>query len=135
MKSYSEKLKDIRWQKKRLQVLERDGWRCRDCGCKDQTLHVHHCHYERGGPWQTPNDLLMSLCEDCHETRQSLESDARKMLASIMAKEVGDDLADFMVSLRRVFNAEYVGTIHTHEEVLDAFEAGVSVAKKNGNNL
>jgi len=30
--TYKEKLLDPRWQKKRLEVLERDGWACRALG-------------------------------------------------------------------------------------------------------
>ena len=32
---YSEKLKDPRWQKKRLEILERDNFRCQYCGDKN----------------------------------------------------------------------------------------------------
>ena len=39
-KTYLEKLKDPRWQKKRLEILERDGWKCMACGEKEKTLRV-----------------------------------------------------------------------------------------------
>jgi len=65
--TYSEKLKDPRWQKKRLEILERDGWACRRCGAKDQPLHVHHAFYSKGvDPWDYPPRSLFSFCEDCH---------------------------------------------------------------------
>lgn len=32
MSEYKEKLKDPRWQKKRLQIFERDDWCCQKCG-------------------------------------------------------------------------------------------------------
>lgn len=67
MKSYSDKLKDPRWQKLRLEVFERDGFTCAACGCKERTLHVHHKAYlKRTNPWDYPNDLLLTLCEQCH---------------------------------------------------------------------
>jgi len=44
---YSEKLKDPRWQKKRLKVLERDNWECKQCGEKEETLHIHHLLYDK----------------------------------------------------------------------------------------
>lgn len=42
---YIEKLRDPRWQKKRLQILERDGFACQSCYDTETTLHVHHCTY------------------------------------------------------------------------------------------
>lgn len=66
--SYSDKLKDPRWQRKRLEVLERAEWKCECCGAVDRTLHVHHGHYDRGAdPWEYDLFTLWSLCEECHE--------------------------------------------------------------------
>lgn len=65
--TYSEKLKDPRWQRRRLEILERDGWKCRQCESEDRTLHVHHCYYIKGRePWEYAEELLFSLCENCH---------------------------------------------------------------------
>ena len=44
-KSYYEKLLDPRWQKKRLEILNRDEFKCRSCGDDKSTLHVHHGYY------------------------------------------------------------------------------------------
>ncbi len=64
---YLEKLKDPRWQKKRLEILERDGWKCMCCGNKDRTLHVHHIFYfPQKEPWDIPNGFLITFCERCH---------------------------------------------------------------------
>ena len=66
--TYAEKLKDPRWQKKRLQILERDKWTCRACGEKEKTLHVHHIFYLQGAdPWDIPDGLLITFCCDCHK--------------------------------------------------------------------
>ncbi len=66
-KTYSEKLKDPRWQKKRLEILERDDWRCQACGDKKSTLNVHHTTYFPGcNPWGYPDVLLITLCDTCH---------------------------------------------------------------------
>jgi hypothetical protein len=66
--SYAEKLKDPRWQKKRLEVFERDEWSCQQCFDAQSTLHVHHKWYEKGrDPWDYPLESLITLCEDCHE--------------------------------------------------------------------
>jgi len=65
--TYSEKLKDPRWQKKRLKILERDDFTCTDCGDTESTLMVHHLKYS-GDPWEIEDKYLITLCEICHES-------------------------------------------------------------------
>lgn len=66
--TYSEKLKDPRWQKKRLEILKRDDFTCQWCGDKANTLHVHHLEYHKGrDPWNYDDDCLITLCVNCHE--------------------------------------------------------------------
>jgi len=66
---YSEKLKDPRWQKKRLEIFERDNWACKYCGNKNETLHVHHLFYSgKSEPWEIHNGFLVTLCESCHDS-------------------------------------------------------------------
>jgi len=77
--TYAEKLKDPRWQRKRLEIMERDGFACRDCKSTEKTLEVHHCAYRGGDPWQTPDALLMTLCSECHHLRQSTEREIKRM--------------------------------------------------------
>lgn len=67
-KSYSEKLTDPRWQKRRLKVLEYAHWRCQICGAKDKTLHCHHSYYTKGKePWQYPDGAIIAVCDPCHQ--------------------------------------------------------------------
>lgn len=64
---YSELLKHPKWQRKRLEVLERDRWQCKMCGAQDRTLHVHHKRYIKGrNPWEYALEDLESLCDECH---------------------------------------------------------------------
>lgn len=66
--TYAEKLKDPRWQKKRLKILEYARWRCQICGSKSKTLHVHHSYYVRGKePWKYPDGSLIAACKPCHD--------------------------------------------------------------------
>lgn len=62
---YSEKLKDPRWQKKRLNIFKRDYFTCQLCGSTERTLHVHHKEYS-GEPWEANNDNLITYCNICH---------------------------------------------------------------------
>lgn len=66
MTAYAEKLTDPRWQKKRLQIFERDGWKCTICSDEGNTLNVHHEKYVGDNPWDTPDEFLKTLCQDCH---------------------------------------------------------------------
>lgn len=65
--SYKEDLLNPKWQKKRLEIFERDEWTCQFCGSKKKTLAVHHKKYLKGKkPWQYPKRLLITACEPCH---------------------------------------------------------------------
>lgn len=67
MNNYSKKLKDPRWQKKRLQIFNRDKWACKMCKDTETTLNVHHLEYIDGNdPWDYPNSMLITVCEHCH---------------------------------------------------------------------
>lgn len=82
---YLAKLRDPRWQKKRLEILQRDEWKCQDCGNKDRTLHVHHRVYERGAePWDYADHLLVTLCEFCHEGEGAFRRNNEEDLLQIL---------------------------------------------------
>lgn len=70
--SYANKLKDPRWQRKRLEILQRDKWTCQRCGATKNTLHVHHRIYSPDKePWEEDNSRLVTLCEWCHISEDS----------------------------------------------------------------
>ena len=67
-KTYTEKLKDPRWQKKRLEVFNRDNWTCQHCNDHTTELNAHHPYYTKGlEPWEYDTDFLITLCNPCHE--------------------------------------------------------------------
>lgn len=102
-KTYSEKLRDPRWQKVRLRVLERDDWHCQDCFDGESTLHVHHLYYEQNrDPWDYPLDAFVTLCESCHEVETTHRLSAERALVralrakgflSIDIEEVAEGIA------------------------------------------
>lgn len=64
---YQKKLRSPKWQKKRLEILQRDEFTCQLCKDKETELHVHHEYYEKGkDPWEHPNECLKSVCKYCH---------------------------------------------------------------------
>ena len=68
MSAYSDKLKDPRWQKKRLEILNRDNFACQKCFDDESTLNVHHKWYlPNVDPWDYPDELLITLCENHHQ--------------------------------------------------------------------
>ena len=65
--AYADLLRDPRWQRKRLEIFERDQWTCQICGATDRELQVHHLRYRRGClPWEYGNVDLRTLCRPCH---------------------------------------------------------------------
>lgn len=81
---YAEKLKDPRWQKKRLEINNRDNWTCQKCKSSTEQLQVHHRHYIPGRePWDYPNELLVCLCWKCHKEEEDFANKAQDILESM----------------------------------------------------
>lgn len=87
--SYSEKLKDVRWQCKRREILERDENKCKHCGEVEGQMHVHHTSYSRGRePWEYENDSLVTLCWACHLDLEDQREELHKALAPLTWQEM-----------------------------------------------
>lgn len=85
--SYAEKLKDPRWQQLRLRVLERDEWKCRDCGDSESELQVHHSHYGKNRePWEADPNWIGTYCWPCHVRRQQREQSAKDVFGTLLAR-------------------------------------------------
>lgn len=83
---YSKLLLDPRWQRKRLEILNRDEFTCCNCYDTERTLHVHHKWYESGNtPWEYPPEALITLCDVCHKKESLREGKSRKRLLKAMA--------------------------------------------------
>lgn len=100
-KSYSEKLKDPRWQKRRLFIFERDQWACQCCGDKETSLNVHHKKYV-GDPWESPEDQLVTLCEDCHEIISIQKLDMNAGLVEVRKIQRPSHMTYFCLSVEGV---------------------------------
>lgn len=60
-------LKNPKWQRMRLEIMDRDNWTCTKCYAKDKFLHVHHRLYIDGRkPWEYCISDLETVCESCH---------------------------------------------------------------------
>ena len=82
--TYSEKLRDPRWQRRRLEVLNRAGFCCQLCYDSETELHVHHNLYRRKtDPWDYPDHELRVLCKPCHQSEEQSREDLLSILGVI----------------------------------------------------
>lgn len=126
-KPYFEKLKDPRWQRKRLEIMERDRFACRHCKSTEDTLNVHHRVYKKGKqPWECEDHLLITLCEDCHQEAE----DARFQVASKMgANHIRDKDMVMMANVLAASHEEFTflgwsaeciaAAARCHQEMID----------------
>ena len=51
--------------------LNRDNFKCTNCGADDMELHVHHKYYLNGKDiWDYPDNALITYCFKCHEEEE-----------------------------------------------------------------
>jgi hypothetical protein len=63
------------WKKFRDEIIELDGYKCKDCGrtSNEVVLQVHHKHYVKGKlPWEYPLQDCETLCKGCHSSRHGI---------------------------------------------------------------
>ena len=125
---YWKRLQDPRWQRKRLEILERDKWECKSCGTSDKTLNVHHAFYISGRePWEYGNGSLQTLCEDCHkEASKTADSHPIELLMDLLNgnKDIIWELAE------SIYHLTLSGSM-TAEEICRS----LSYSARSGNEL
>jgi hypothetical protein len=76
--------KDPRWQKKRLQIMERDAFVCICCGDEESPLNVHHKKYIKDKKiWEYDDNNLSTLCESCHKEVHEIKEKINDCLSDI----------------------------------------------------
>lgn len=109
MSSYSEKFKDPRWQKKRLEVLEAKNWSCENCGAKEETLHVHHGHYEKGrNPWDYKDFVFHVYCDVCHEKWHDAKLDLDIVVGHLCISEDIERIMGYALGLAGLENVKSI---------------------------
>jgi hypothetical protein len=84
--SYANKLRDVRWQKKRLDVLQGHGWQCDECCSSEVELQVHHYWYETGlNPWDYEERCYGVLCDKCHTQWHAAKLEFDKIMAGMLS--------------------------------------------------
>lgn len=85
--NYSEQLKSPMWQKKRLEIMQKDNFTCQICGDTKNTLHVHHLYYEKGNKiYDYPDKCLITLCENCHKNEHDMQNNSLKDISYYIGK-------------------------------------------------
>jgi len=123
MSSYTEKLKSPKWQKKRLEILQRDNFSCFNCGDTERTLHVHHESYTKGKePWDYPDEYFRTLCDICHEHTHLLKTEFEKYAYNFMVQRDRYAEPECRLMQRRVVGSllgstynEYDNLTHKHK--------------------
>jgi 5-methylcytosine-specific restriction endonuclease McrA len=99
--SYSKKLTNPLWQRRRLEIFSRDNFCCTRCGNSKLELQVHHLDYIPGiEPWEYPLDMLTTLCADCHAAENSRKKHETYLLTSLKMKGfLADDILRLSVKI------------------------------------
>lgn len=88
---YGRLLKNPKWQRKRLEILNRDDFTCKLCGDKETELHIHHIEYSFGAnPWEYENDKLITYCKHCHAIVEDLKGSPEEMAVSVKKRYLQD---------------------------------------------
>ena len=83
--NYKKQLLDPRWQRRRLEILQRDEFTCQKCLSKDKTLHVHHTDYIKGRmAWEYENNELITMCKDCHYLEELIKKQKKLLLENMI---------------------------------------------------
>jgi hypothetical protein len=111
--NYSDKLKDPRWQKRRLKIFERDNWICTNCYA-DETMagmfHVHHLKYS-GEPWDAPDEYLTTYCQSCHDADHEMRAEFEKaLIEELKLCSIRD--VEAMIGVAQMINRAKQGGLH-----------------------
>ena len=118
--SYSEKLRDPRWQKKRLEVLQSAQWQCEICSNGESPLQVHHKEYFSGRDiWDYDRSQLACLCSDCHDAHHS-SKDLLKQVCSTLNLDGPMNRSDAAYLIAGFVGIDLEPTCETHSKLLVA---------------
>jgi hypothetical protein len=141
--NYSDLLKDPRWQKKRLEILQRDNFKCMLCGDETTSLNIHHKEYVNDKkPWEYENITLITICENCHyivklAKKENIDFSDRFILKT--KSENGSKDTAFFISDNNSFhfialdkNGEFYYNIFLGKKAIDSLIVFLSKIKNNG---
>lgn len=87
--SYQKQLADPKWQRKRLEIFQRDNFTCKRCGSTEKELHVHHNYYIFGkDAWDYPDDCYLTLCFECHKNEDLNKEELKLIWKEIQSRKI-----------------------------------------------
>jgi hypothetical protein len=123
-KSYRSQYLDPRWQKKRLEVMEQQGFTCQRCETTEKTLSVHHNQYiPNRDVWDYENSQLSVLCQDCHADLHAKDDLLNDLISRIPAhsferKTIAYLIGGFLVREPMLEDASYFEALHFNAGLL-----------------
>jgi len=116
---YAKRLQDPRWQRKRLEILNRDNFTCLMCQSKNKELHVHHKYYKKGANiWDYPDKCYATLCYGCHEAEENFLKLSEQQLIQTV-REFGMDSLDINAL---VFAIDALSNVKDGEKFMHKFQ-------------
>lgn len=120
--TYSEQLKNPLWQKKRLRILERDGFTCQLCLDNETELHVHHTHYIKNkAPWEYADADLITYCKYCHLIVEEGKEDGSEYIAAVKVKRT-DSIFTLIASKITNGYVSILLNVYKNEKLKDSVE-------------
>lgn len=122
------------WQKKRLEVLEHDEYRCILCGNKDAELHVHHASYIKGRKiWEYEKEDLITVCETCHHRLHESKDRINEIYLPLLQRNHRNGDANNLVYSTCVLEIllEIVCGVNTCETAKDALQLALKCHYEN----
>jgi hypothetical protein len=133
-KTYYEKLKDPRWQKKRLEVMQKNDFNCEICGDGESTLNVHHKEYLKDlEPWEYNIYQLACICQSCHEEQHN-QFDLLKWVCSYARLDGPQNRTELAYLLAGYIGMPYEGVLSVscmddNRFLRNPFKSGVTANK------
>lgn len=129
--TYAEKLRNPLWQRKRLEILDRDRFECVECGDSTSTLHVDHKLYRKGkDPWEYGHEELQTLCAKCHVDVENERTALKERMSTFNngTTAVMTGFAEGMLFLTKAWEPGYAVNLDSHPHIC-GFIAAVSACE------
>lgn len=117
-KEYQKLLRDKRWKERRIEILERDSYKCIKCG-SSENLIVHHKFYEEKAPWEYSDEQLETVCKSCHKEHHRINGNSYKKYIQTVSYIADFTCEEDNEQLTGDFNIEFISN---EEIVKDTFE-------------
>lgn len=101
---YQAFLQSPEWAEVRDRVMQRDGYKCRICGCGEH-LQAHHIRYQDDdGEQAWLNDgYIVTLCRPCHQIITEAVNEARSATVSTDVEVNAISFEKFVYGMKRQF--------------------------------